>query len=347
MDSKNFYCIIMAGGTGRRFWPYSRKALPKQFLDFFGTGQTLLQQTYERYKQILPAENIFITTNQHYRELVLNSLPGFSESNLIVEEEHRNTTPAIAYASYVIQKINPDASIVVAPSDHLILKMDEFKRDILKSLEFASHSDKLLTLGIKPSYPETGYGYIQVSEEKEEDFYKVKTFIEKPLREFAEVFVQSNEFYWNSGIFVWHVKTIMKAFHEMMAEVCPQVECDMPKFSTCPNSSIDYSIMEKADNVYVLLCDFGWADIGTWNALYDASPKDENQNVTTHSNALLYNCKDNIIMTPKDKLVVVQDLEGYLVAEQGNALLICKKDDQNAIRKFVNDAEMKFGELYS
>lgn len=182
---------------------------------------------------------------------------------------------------------------------------------------------------------------------KEEDFYKVKTFIEKPLREFAEVFVQSNEFYWNSGIFVWHVKTIMKAFHEMMAEVCPQVECDMPKFSTCPNSSIDYSIMEKADNVYVLLCDFGWADIGTWNALYDASPKDENQNVTTHSNALLYNCKDNIIMTPKDKLVVVQDLEGYLVAEQGNALLICKKDDQNAIRKFVNDAEMKFGELYS
>ena len=337
----------MAGGTGRRFWPYSRKALPKQFLDFFGTGQTLLQQTYERYKQILPAENIFITTNQHYRELVLNSLPGFSESNLIVEEEHRNTAPAIAYASYVIQKINPDASIVVAPSDHLILKMDEFKQDILKSLEFASHSDKLLTLGIKPSYPETGYGYIQVSEEKEEDFYKVKTFIEKPLREFAEVFVQSNEFYWNSGIFVWHVKTIMKAFHEMMAEVCPQVECDMPKFSTCPNSSIDYSIMEKADNVYVLLCDFGWADIGTWNALYDASPKDENQNVTTYSNALLYNCKDNIIMTPKDKLVVVQDLEGYLVAEQGNALLICKKDDQNAIRKFVNDAEMKFGELYS
>lgn len=348
MDSKNFYCIIMAGGTGRRFWPYSRKALPKQFLDFFGTGQTLLQQTYERYKQILPAENIFITTNQHYRELVLNSLPDFKESQLIVEEEHRNTAPAIAYASYVIHKINPDATIVVAPSDHLILKMDEFKRDILKSLEFASRTDKLLTLGIKPSYPETGYGYIQISEEdKEEDFYKVKTFVEKPVREFAEVFVQSNEFYWNSGIFVWHVNTILKAFHEMMADVCPQVECDTPKFSMCPNSSIDYSIMEKANNVYVLLCDFGWADIGTWNSLYDASPKDENQNVTTHSNVLLYNCKGNIIMTPKDKLVVVQDLENYLIAEEGNALLICKKDDQNAIRKFVNDAEMKFGEVYS
>lgn len=172
MNSKNFYCIIMAGGTGRRFWPYSRKALPKQFLDFFGTGQTLLQQTYERYKQILPAENIFITTNQHYRELVLNSLPGFSESNLIVEEEHRNTAPAIAYASYVIQKINPDASIVVAPSDHLILKMDEFKRDILKSLEFASHSDKLLTLGIKPSIRKRAMDISKFRKKKKKIFTK-------------------------------------------------------------------------------------------------------------------------------------------------------------------------------
>lgn len=346
MDSKNFYCIIMAGGTGRRFWPYSRKALPKQFLDFFGTGQTLLQQTYERYRQILPAENIFITTNQHYKELVLNSLPGFSESNLIVEEEHRNTAPAIAYASYVIQKINPDASIVVAPSDHLILKMDEFKQDILKSLEFASHSDKLLTLGIKPSYPETGYGYIQVSEEKEEDFYKVKTFIEKPLREFAEVFVQSNEFYWNSGIFVWHVKTIMKAFHEMMAEVCPQVECDMPKFSTCPNSSIDYSIMEKADNVYVSLGDFGWSDLGTWGSLYDLSPKDEAGNVALKCKSLIYNSKDNIVVLPDNKLAVIDGLEGYLIAESDNVLLICKKDEEHTIRKYVNDAQIKLGEEY-
>ena len=204
MDSKNFYCIIMAGGTGRRFWPYSRKALPKQFLDFFGTGQTLLQQTYERYRQILPAENIFITTNQHYKELVLNSLPGFSESNLIVEEEHRNTAPAIAYASYVIQKINPDASIVVAPSDHLILKMDEFKQDILKSLEFASHSDKLLTLGIKPSYPETGYGYIEHKGDN------VLSFREKPNHITAQDFIEQGNFLWNSGMFCFKARVLLK-----------------------------------------------------------------------------------------------------------------------------------------
>lgn len=347
MSNINYYCVIMAGGIGRRFWPYSRKALPKQFLDFFGTGRTLLQQTYDRYKQIIPPENIYITTHRDYKELVKNLLPEVDESRLIVEEERRNTAPAIAYASHVIQKVNPDAIIVVAPSDHLILKMDEFKQAILKGMEFASHSGKLLTLGIKPSYPETGYGYIQIDEKEKDNFYKVKTFIEKPAREFAEVFVQSNEFYWNSGIFIWHVNTILQAFHEMMAEVCPRVECDTPDFSACPNSSIDYSIMEKANNVYVQLCDFGWADIGTWGSLYDASPKDENRNVIVNSNTLLYNCKENIILMPEDKLAVIQDLEGYLVVERGNALLICKKDDQNAIRKFVNDVEMKFGEKYS
>lgn len=347
MSNINYYCVIMAGGIGRRFWPYSRKALPKQFLDFFGTGRTLLQQTYDRYKQIIPPENIYITTHRDYKELVKNLLPEVDESRLIVEEERRNTAPAIAYASHVIQKVNPDATIVVAPSDHLILKMDEFKQAILKGMEFASHSGKLLTLGIKPSYPETGYGYIQIDEKEKDNFYKVKTFIEKPAREFAEVFVQSNEFYWNSGIFIWHVNTILQAFHEMMAEVCPRVECDTPDFSACPNSSIDYSIMEKANNVYVQLCDFGWADIGTWGSLYDASPKDENRNVIVNSNTLLYNCKENIILMPEDKLAVIQDLEGYLVVERGNALLICKKDDQNAIRKFVNGVEMKFGEKYS
>ena len=347
MSNINYYCVIMAGGIGRRFWPYSRKALPKQFLDFFGTGRTLLQQTYDRYKQIIPPENIYITTHRDYKELVKNLLPEVDESRLIVEEERRNTAPAIAYASHVIQKVNPDATIVVAPSDHLILKMDEFKQAILKGMEFASHSGKLLTLGIKPSYPETGYGYIQIDEKEKDNFYKVKTFIEKPAREFAEVFVQSNEFYWNSGIFIWHVNTILQAFHEMMAEVCPRVDCDTPDFSACPNSSIDYSIMEKANNVYVQLCDFGWADIGTWGSLYDASPKDENRNVIVNSNTLLYNCKENIILMPEDKLAVIQDLEGYLVVERGNALLICKKDDQNAIRKFVNDVEMKFGEKYS
>lgn len=347
MGNSNYYCIIMAGGMGRRFWPYSRKSLPKQFIDFFGSAQTLLQQTYERYRRIIPPENIFITTHCSYKELVMEQLPEIREEQLVIEEEQRNTAPAIAYASHIIQKINPNACTVVAPSDHLILKTENFERAILHGLEFASKSDKLITIGIKPTRPETGYGYIQIDEEKEEDFYKVKTFIEKPALEFAEIFVQSNEFYWNSGIFIWHVNTILKAFHDMMSEVCPHVECDTPDFSACPNISIDYSIMEKADNVYVQLCDFGWADLGTWEALYDASPKDSNQNVIINSNTLLYNCKNNIIILPEDKLAVIQDLEGYLIAARGNALLICKKDDQNAIRKFVNDAEMKFGEKYS
>lgn len=345
--NNNYYCIIMAGGMGRRFWPYSRKNLPKQFLDFFGTGQTLLQQTFDRYKQIIPPTNIYITTHKDYKQLVCELLPELPKEQLIVEEERRNTAPSIAYASHIIQQVNPNATIVVAPSDHLILKFEEFKEAILKGLDFASKNDILVTLGIKPNRPDTGYGYIQIDEEKEGDFYKVKTFIEKPAREFAEIFIQSDEFYWNSGIFVWHVNTILKAFHEIMAEICPRVECDKPDFTSCPNISIDYSIMEKANNVYVQLCDFGWADLGTWESLYDASPKDTHQNVIIHSNTLLYNCKDNIISIPEGQLAVIQGLEGYLVAASDNALLICKKDDQDAMRKFINDVEMKFGEKYS
>ena len=347
MSNNNFYCVIMAGGTGRRFWPYSRKALPKQFLDFFGSGQTLIQQTYERYRQIVLPENIYISTYKDYKDIVLELLPEVKESQLIIEEEHRNTAPAIAYASHVIQKMNPDATVIMAPSDNMVLKQEEFKQAVLKGMEFASHSGKLIVMGIKPTYPETGYGYIQVSEEREGDFCKIKTFIEKPAREFAEVFVQGNEFFWNSGIFIWHIDTILKAFHEMLSDICPRVECDRPDFSSCPNSSFDTSIMEKVNNVYVQLCDFGWADIGTWGALHDLLPKDEERNVVIDSNTMLYGCKNNLIMMPKDKLAVIQDLEGYLVVEKDNVLLICRKDDQNAIRKFVNDVEMRFGEKYS
>ena len=347
MSKNNYYCVIMAGGLGQRFWPYSRKALPKQFLDFFGTKQTLLQDTFNRYKQIVPEEQIYVTTHKDYKKLVMEQIPEIKEEQIIVEDVRRNTAPSIAYASYVIKKINPDATIVVAPSDHLILKDEVFKEAILKGLEFASHSEKLVTLGVKPSRPETGYGYIQITDKKEKDFFKVKTFVEKPAREFAEMFVQSNEFYWNSGIFIWHVNVILKAFHELMPDICPRVESDKPDFASCPNISIDYGIMEKADNVYVQLCDFGWADLGTWDALYETSPKDANANVIINSNTLLYDCRDNIVLVPEHNLAVLQGLEGYLVAVRDNAILVCKKDDQNAIRKFVNDAEIKFGDKFS
>ena len=217
---------------------------------------------------------------------------------------------------------------------------------MLKGLEFASRSQKLVNIGIKPTYPETGYGYIQIDEEEESGFHKIKTFVEKPAGEFAKMFVESNEFYWNTGIFIWHVRTILEAFHNIMPDICPRVEAGIPDFSACPNSSIDTRVLEKSDNVYVQVCDFGWADIGTWKSLYDNLPKDKNRNVIINSDTLLYNCTNNIIQLPEGKLAVIQDLDGYLVAEQGNALIICKKDDQQALRKFVNDVEMKFGDKY-
>ena len=357
--NNNYYCIIMAGGMGRRFWPYSRKALPKQFLDFFGTGQTLLQQTFDRYKKIVPPSNIYITTYKDYKQIVLDMLPEITESQLIVEEERRNTAPSIAYASHVIQKINPDATIVVAPSDHLILKADEFKEAILKGLKFASENDKLVTLGIKPNRPETGYGYIQIAEQTEDNFYKVKTFTEKPELELAKVFVESGEFYWNSGLFMWNVNSIIKAGEQLLPELASKLATGKDVYGTpeekkfidenfpaCPNVSIDFGIMEKADNVYVSLGDFGWSDLGTWGSLYDLSQKDETGNVTLKCQSLLYNSKDNIVVLPQNKLAVIDGLEGYLIAESDNVLLICKKDEEHSIRKYVNDAQIKLGEDY-
>lgn len=230
---------------------------------------------------------------------------------------------SLGFLSY--KKLNPNANVIVAPSDHLILKEDEFKAAILKGLEFVSNSPQLLTLGIKPNRPETGYGYIQIEEEKQGEFFKVKTFIEKPQLEFAKVFVESGEFYWNSGIFLWNINTILEAFNEIMPEVCTKLTNGEEDFASCPNISIDYGIMEKANNVFVQLCDFGWADLGTWDSLYDISSKDQEGNVVVNGNSLLYNSYNNVIVVPEGKLAVIQDLEGYLVAARDNVLLICKK----------------------
>ena len=346
MENSNYYCLIMAGGAGRRFWPFSRKGKPKQFLDFFGTGDTLLQKTYSRYAKIVPKSNIFVTTNVDYVDLVKELLPEIADEQIIIETERRNTGPAIAYASYHIRRINPNATVVVAPSDQVIMKLDVFKEAIEKGLDFAAQSNKLLIMGIRPTYPETGYGYIQIDEGGEGRFHKVKTFIEKPAKEFAEVFCQGNEFFWNSGIFIWNVSAILSAFVDKVPDICQRVECEQPDFSACPNSSIEYSIIEKSEDIYVEGCDFGWFDIGTWTSLYEISEKDENQNVTAGSNVSMYNCKNNIVIMPKNKLVVMQDLDGYLVTEKGNAILICKKDDHDAQRNFFNDMEMKYGDKY-
>ena len=357
--NKDNFCVIMGGGIGSRFWPFSRKTLPKQFLDFFGTGRSLLQQTFDRFKKIIPTEHIFVVTNALYADLVQKQLPELTPEQILLEPARRNTAPCIAWASYHIRAINPNANIVVAPSDHLILKEAEFLDAIVKGLDFVAGNNKLLTLGIKPNRPETGYGYIQIAEPAGDNFYKVKTFTEKPELELAKVFVESGEFYWNAGLFMWNVNSIIKAGEDLLPELAAKLEPGTNVYGTpdekkfieenfpaCPNVSIDFGIMEKADNVYVSLGDFGWSDLGTWSSLYDLSPKDENGNVSLKCDSLLYNSRKNIIVLPENKLAVIDGLEGYLIAESDNVLLICRKDEEHAIRKYVNDTQIKMGDDY-
>lgn len=357
--NNNNYCVIMCGGIGSRFWPMSRTDLPKQFLDFFGTGRSLLQQTFDRFNKIIPTENIYFVTNEKYIQLIGEQLPEIHPKQILLEPMRRNTAPCIAWASYHIRAINPNANIVVAPSDHLILKEQEFLEAICNGLDFVANDDKLLTLGIKPSRPETGYGYIQIDEEVQDNYYKVKTFTEKPELELAKVFMESGEFYWNSGLFMWNVNSIISSLEVQLPGLATKLTSQPNVYNTaeeqyfinnvyplCPNISIDYGVMEKANNVYVSLGDFGWSDLGTWGSLYELSDKDDNGNVSLKGETGLYNCKDNIVVMPKGKLAIIEGLEGYLVAESDNVLLICKKDNENSIRMYVSDTQMKLGDKY-
>lgn len=350
----------MSGGIGSRFWPMSRTHRPKQFLDFFGTGSSLLQMTFNRFNKIIPAENIFIVTNENYASLVREQLPQLREEQILLEPQRRNTAPCIAWASYHIRAINPDATIVVSPSDHLILNEDEFTNIILKTLSFARTNRVLLTLGIKPNRPETGYGYIQMDDEEREGFRKVKTFTEKPNAELANVFVESGEFLWNSGIFVWNVSSIIDAIHEHQPEISSRFDLGIDLYNTegekefiatnfpaCPNISIDFGVMEKASNVYMLAANFGWSDLGTWGSLYELSQKDENKNVNLNCQTLSYESANNIISVSKERLVVVQGMEDYIIAEDEDVLLICKKEEEQRIRQFVTDAKVRYGDKYN
>jgi mannose-1-phosphate guanylyltransferase len=351
----NNYCVIMGGGIGSRFWPFSRETCPKQFLDFFGTGRSLLQSTFDRFNQIIPAENIFIVTNDLYSNLVKEQLPELKADQILLEPTRRNTAPCIAFAAYHIHAINPNANIVVAPSDHLILNESNFLENIKLGLEFVEKTPSLLTLGIKPSRPETGYGYIQSEEPGNSTFQKVKAFTEKPNFELAKVFYESGEFYWNSGIFVWNVKTILESFRKHLPEITTRFDAGMQYFSTsrekafiddqfptCPNISIDYGIMEKADNVYMLCAEFGWSDLGTWGSLYDLADKDVDRNATLKCNSIFYESADNIVTLSEGKLAVVQGLNDYIIAESSNVLLICKKSEEQRIKQFVTDAKLKY-----
>ena len=356
MSENRDYCVIMCGGIGSRFWPFSRKQQPKQFLDFLGIGRSMLQLTYDRFAKVIPKENIIIATNEAYTGLVKEQLPDVPEQNILAEPARRNTAPCIAWATYHLRNINPDANIVVTPSDHIILKEEEFKTVIRECLDFTRDRDALLTIGIKPNRPETGYGYIQVDENIDDNFYTVKTFTEKPELDLAKVFIETGEFYWNSGIFFWNAKSITAAIERyqplLATTLCfgenlkgdEERGCIERHFPFCPNVSIDFAIMEKAENVYVRLADMGWADLGTWESLYELSPKDKNQNAILRCGTLLNGCKNNIIALPEDKLAIIQDMDGYLIAEHDNVLIICKKADEANLRKYVNEARIRLGE---
>lgn len=356
----NIYCVIMAGGIGSRFWPLSRKKLPKQFLDFYGTGRTLLQQTFDRYSKIVDKANIYVVTNREYTGLIKEQLPEVSPEHILSEPTRRNTAPCMAWATYHIHAVNADANVVFTPSDHLIIKEEEFVKDIKKGFQFVEEHNRLLCIGIRPHRAETRYGYIQVGDSDEENFYPVKTFTEKPEQELAEVFLESGEFYWNAGIFQGKASTIIEAFRHHATELATSFEANGGNcfygtekeqefidtfFPVCPNISIEYGILEKAENVYVMTCDFGWSDLGTWSTYYDTLSKDEQGNARQRKKVILYDCNNCFVGTRKaNKVIVVQGLENFLVADTEDVLLICPKDDTNMLRKITNDTRVKMGE---
>ncbi len=347
----------MAGGIGSRFWPYSRYAYPKQFLDVLGVGKTLIQLTFHRFTQICPKENIYVVSNDRYEDLIKEQLPEMANDQILLEPDRRNTAPCIAYASYKIRQKNPDAVLIVTPSDHAIFMENAFI-NVVKTAISAADDDKLLTIGIKPTRPETGYGYIQFHEETKGEVKKVKTFTEKPHLELAQTFFESGEFVWNAGIFIWKVDTIIKAFEKFLPDISETfsslndayfTEDEMPKiewaYARTKGISIDFGVMEKADNVYVIPAEFGWSDLGSWSSLHEIQKKDEDNNVVD-GNALIYNSNNCIIRASKEKLVVIQGLQDYLVADCGDVLLICNKDDEKQFRSFVNDVKNEKGDKY-
>ena len=358
------YCIILAGGKGKRLWPCSRSEHPKQFIDFFGTGRTQLQQICDRFSKILPQENIFICTNKEYAPTVREQLPDLKEENLMIEPVNRGTAPSVAWATMRVCRRCSEANIIVTPSDQLVLNDESFYDNIDEAVYFVTHHNNLLTLGVKPSRPEPGYGYIQkgdliIAERSEESrIYTVKSFVEKPDRDFAQMFMDSGEFLWNTGIILSNARYLNHCFRQLFPEVLHRfdnnsanitIEKEMEfvneNYPSYPNLSIDQGVLEHVENVCVMQCDFGWADLGTWHALYEYMSRVPGDNVVVNSEVMLENAHNNVIKLPKGKLGVINGLDGYIIAEHGNVLLICKKEDSSAlVRKFVNEVQMRYGD---
>jgi mannose-1-phosphate guanylyltransferase len=364
MEKKsNNYCIILAGGRGMRLWPSSRKDCPKQFVDFFGTGQTQLQSTFERINSIIEKDNIFICTNKEYEQLVKEQLPQVHADRILAEPVMRNTAPSVAWAGVRIHRECSDARVLIVPSDQFVTGEEAFRNNILNGLNFVSETDIILTMGIRPSRPEPGYGYIQLGEPSLFDsIHKVQSFTEKPERDFAKMFMESGEFLWNTGMFLANIEYLHKFFIDVIRDM-PYRMADIrtmnmtedeelqyvnQHYPSYPNLSMDKAALEMSDNVYVMTCDFGWADLGTWHSIYEFMQKGEEDNVIIDSEVIMEGCRGNIVKLPKGHVGVINGLDGYIVAEQGDVLLICKKGDSSSlIRKYVSEVGIRYGEKYS
>jgi mannose-1-phosphate guanylyltransferase len=358
--NQHHYVAIMAGGIGSRFWPKSRTSYPKQFLDILNTGKSLIQWTYERYAIFIPKENIYVVTSEDYADIVAEQLPEMAVENILSEPSRKNTAPCIAYISFKLLQKDPEAALIVAPSDHIILDTETFKNISLKALDFVSHVKAFVTLGITPTYPNTGYGYIQHdSLSVAENIYKVKTFTEKPELELAKTFLASGDFLWNAGIFIWQVKNILKAFEQHQPEIYELFDTEKETFNTaseqeainriyplCTNVSIDNAIMEKADNVYVIPSSFGWSDLGTWNSAYENLDKDYLGNAVASDNVVIIDATKCMVSAPADKLLLLQGLDDMIVVDTPDVLLVCQKNKEQEIKEYVAEVKRNKGDKY-
>jgi mannose-1-phosphate guanylyltransferase len=359
MSFKDNYVAIMAGGIGSRFWPESRNSYPKQFLDILGTGKSLIQWTFERFKNICPVENIFIITNENYIPILNEQLPDLNPNNILSEPSRKNTAPCAAYIAYKLKALNPKANIIMSPADHLIFDDRKFERDMIDALDFVSKNNVLVTMGIKPTRPDTGYGYIQFDTNKNlERFYQVRTFTEKPSLELAETFIRSGDFLWNAGIFVWNVNTIMEEIEKYLPEMgeifsdvkgynTPEEHTDISSvYSQCTNISIDYGIMEKSKKVYVIPSFFGWCDLGTWNSAYENSEKDYLGNAVYGKNVMIIDASQCMVKAPDHKLVVLQGLENFIIIDTDDVLLICERTREQQIKDYVAEVKRNKGDKF-
>ncbi len=350
----------MAGGIGSRFWPMSRTDFPKQFLDILGTGKTLIQQTYDRFSHFIPAANIYVITSHEYISIVKKQLPDIPEENILGEPSRKNTAPCVAYISFKLQQKDPKASLIVAPSDHLVMEEGKFTSICKKALDFVGHMNALVTLGIRPTYPNTGYGYIQHdSVEAVPGVYKVKTFTEKPNTDLAKTFIASGDFLWNAGIFVWQVKRVLAAFEKHMPEMYELFAAEKDKFNTrdevaalaeiypqCTNISIDFGVMEKADNVFVIPATFGWSDLGTWNSAWDNMEKDYFGNAVKGKKVMAVDARNCMVHVPDNKLVLLQGLDDFIIVDTKDVLLICKKEKEQEIKEYVAEVKRNTGDKH-